>query len=279
VLSESTAQVGRRIRELRESRGWTQGELAGLLDRTQTALSYWEAGKRAPGLDDILELARVFDVETSELLPRPARPLRAVLRAVVEDVDAGTLAAELDRFADAAELLPALEPKYRLPGAGNARDTAEALLAAAAIVKPPVPVEKLAHECGVRVLSWAFEDVDGLVIRLDGGAVIGVNADHHGNRKRFTIAHELGHHLLGHDDSFHVDFAGDLSPAASGEHPGYNWRHERAANDFAANLLMPAALVRDAAARTGDVAKLAQKFQVSPAAMGFRLKNLRVHLA
>lgn len=278
VLSESTAQVGRRIRELREARGWTQTELAALLDRTQTALSYWEAGKRAPGLDDILDLARVFDVETSELLPRPPRPLRAVLRAVVEDVDAGTLATELDRFTDKAERLPALQPKYRIPGTGSARDTAEALLAAAGIAVPPVPVETLAEECGVRVLSWRFNDVDGLVIRLDGGAVIGVNADHHGNRKRFTIAHELGHHLLGHDDSFHVDFAGDLSPAASGEHPGYNWRHERAANDFAANLLMPAALVRAAAAQSGDVAKLAKKFHVSPVAMGFRLKNLRVHL-
>lgn len=277
-MSESTAQVGRRIRELREARGWTQGELAGLLDRTQTALSYWEAGKRAPGLDDILELARVFDVETSELLPRPSRPLRAVLRAVVEDVDAGRLAADLDRFADKAEQLPTFQAKYRIPASGSARDTAEALLAAAGIGKPPVHVETLAEECGVRVLPWKFQNVDGLVIRLDGGAVIGVNAAHHGNRKRFTIAHELGHHLLGHDDSFHVDFAGELSPAASGEHPGYNWRHERAANDFAANLLMPAALVRQEAARTSDVDKLAQTFLVSAAAMGFRLKNLRVHL-
>lgn len=278
-MTESIALIGRRIRELREAHGWTQSELAQLLNRTQTALSYWEGGRRAPGVDDILELAQVFDVDTSELLPRPVRSLRAVLRAVVEDVDAGTLAAELDRFADAAERLSILQPRYRIPSSGNARDMAEALLEAAQVTQPPVMVEKLAEACGVRVLEWEFGDVDGLVIRLESGAVIGVNKSHHRNRKRFTVAHELGHHLLGHHDSFHVDFAGDLSPAASGEHPGYNWRHERAANDFAANLLMPAAIVREAATTGRDVATLAQTFQVSAAAMGFRLKNLRVRLS
>lgn len=277
-MSDSTAQVGRRIRELRQSRGWNQAELAKELGRTQTALSYWEAGKRAPGLDDILDLARVFDVDTSELLPRPARPLRAVLRAVAEDVDAGTLANELELFADKAEHLDAPVPRYRVSQSGSARDTAEALLETAHIDRAPVPVEDLAAGCGVRVLPWNFEDIDGLVVHLDGGAVIGVNADQHPNRQRFTIAHELGHYLLGHDESFHVDFSGELSPATTGQHPGYNWRHERAANDFAANLLMPANLVRDAASTVDDAPELADAFKVSSAAMGFRLKTLRIKL-
>ncbi len=277
-MSESTARLGRRIRELREARGWTQAELAVLMERTQTALSYWEAGRRAPGLDDILDLARVFDVDTSDLLPRPARPLRAVLRAIVEDVDAGTLANELERFADKAEQLPAMHPLYHVASAGNARDAAEVLLNAAEISRPPVPVEKLAKGCGIRVLRWRLENVDGLVMRLDGQAVIGVNDAHHPNRRRFTIAHELGHHLLGHDDGFHVDFSDDLSPAATGEHPGYNWRHERAANDFAANLLMPARMVRELTPRIEDLATLADAFEVSTAAMGIRLRNLRLKI-
>lgn len=66
------------------------------------------------------------------------------------------------------------------------------------------------------------------------------------------------------------------APNASGEHPGYDWRAERAANEFAANLLMPASMVRRAAATSNDVTALAAQFHVSRAAMGFRLTALRI---
>jgi hypothetical protein len=75
-------------------------------------------------------------------------------------------------------------------------------------------------------------DIDGLVVELDAGAVIWVNDKQAVTRQRFTLAHELGHHLLRHADQFHLDFSGELSPGATGERPGYNWRAERAANDL-----------------------------------------------
>ena len=87
---------------------------------------------------------------------------------------------------------------------------------------------------------------------------------------------KLGHHLLRHADGFHLDLGGDLAPNVTGGHPGYDWRSERAANEFAANLLMPASMVKKAVASTTNVATLASRFGVSPAAMGFRLKALRV---
>jgi Zn-dependent peptidase ImmA (M78 family)/transcriptional regulator with XRE-family HTH domain len=276
VLSENVEKVGRRIRELREERGWTQGELALFLGRTQTAVSYWEAGKRAPGLDDLVDLARVFAVPISDLIAQDAaRSLPTLLRAVAEEVDSAQLGKDLERFVAKAAAMPSPQILWQINGAG-ARDTAEALLAAAAVTTAPVPVHALAEGCGVRVLSWDFADVDGLVVQLPEGAVIGVNENQYDRRQRFTVAHELGHHLLSHAESFHVDFGGELSPAATGEHPDYNWRNERAANDFAANLLMPAAVVRTEFTKTADVNELADLFDVSPAAMGFRLTNLRL---
>jgi Zn-dependent peptidase ImmA (M78 family) len=129
----------------------------------------------------------------------------------------------------------------------------------------------------VRVLSWDFaEHVDGLIMELSDGPVIGVNRRQALVRQRFTLAHELGHYLLRHMDVVYVDFGGDLSSAASGVPLAYNWRHERDATEFAANILMPAALVAAAVAGTTHVAELARQFQVSPAAMGFRLDNLRL---
>jgi Zn-dependent peptidase ImmA (M78 family)/transcriptional regulator with XRE-family HTH domain len=276
-LNENTAKVGQRIRAIREDRGWSQVELAARLGRTQTAISYWEAGRRALGIDDLVDLAQTLGVPTSELLPDSPgrRPMPALLRAVAEQVDADQLADELEGFALAAQQLPRPVTRWNIAPA-SPRDTAEGLLAAAGITDPPIPVEKLAAGCGVQILPWKFPNIDGLVVELDTGAVIWVNRQQAETRQRFTLAHELGHHLLRHPDQFHVDFGGELSPGATGERPGYDWRAERAANDFAANLLMPASIVRREFSDTGNVKALALRFNVSPAAMGFRLTNLRL---
>ena len=60
-------------------------------------------------------------------------------------------------------------------------------------------------------------------------------------QQRFTIAHELGHHLLEHRDRFYVDLSANPQ---DGDPPEYQSRHERDANEFAADVLMPAALLR-----------------------------------
>jgi transcriptional regulator with XRE-family HTH domain len=277
-VSENVAKIGHRIRTIRAARGWSQGELAARLGRTQTSVSYWESGRRALGVDDLLEVARALGVPSSDLLPdaAPARPISASLRAVAEQVDAYQLADQLEKFVVEADTH--IRPDQRWsPTATSPQNTAEALLAEANIINPPVDVENLASECGIKVLQWDFENVDGLILRLANGPVIGVNREQAATRQRFTIAHELGHYMLEHADYFHVDFGGDLSPSATGEHPEYNWRDERAANDFAANLLMPASFVREAHRDHPDVRTLAALFKVSPAAMGFRLRNLGLY--
>ena len=277
-MSGNAAGVGQRIRAIRETLGWTQGELAARLQRTQTAVSYWESGRRSLSLDDLVDVARALGVASSELLPDapPRQPVPALLRAVADHVDASQLADQLEQFALQAQDLQQPPVRWRIPPA-SPRDTADALLEAASIISPPVPVEDLVRDCGVRVLAWDLEDIDGLVIELDTGAVIWVNKEQARTRQRFTLAHELGHHLLRHADTFHLDLGGDLAPnATGGGHPTYDWRAERSANEFAASLLMPASMVRRAAATVTDVADLASQFKVSPAAMGFRLTALNI---
>lgn len=277
-MSGNAAGVGQRIRTFREARGWTQGELAARLERTQTAVSYWESGRRSLSLDDLVDVAQVLGVATSELLPNgpPPQPVPALLRAVADDVDASQLADELEQFALRAQDLEQPTVRWHMPSA-SPRDTADALLEAAGIISPPVPIEDLIEGCGVQVLAWDFQDIDGLVLELGMGAVIWVNKQQARTRQRFTLAHELGHHLLRHTDTFHLDLGGDLAPNATGGHPNYDWRAERAANEFAANLLMPTSMVRRTAATVSDVAALASRFKVSPAAMGFRLTALNIN--
>jgi Zn-dependent peptidase ImmA (M78 family)/DNA-binding XRE family transcriptional regulator len=268
--------IGMRLRAARQRADVSQAELAAHLDVTQTAVSYWEAGRRLPGIDDLMKIADFLDTPLGGLLPDESerRPLGAVLRAVAEQVQDEALARALERFAEEAAEFPAPDVELTVRAAG-ARDAAEQLLATARLRRaPPVDVADLSHRCGVRVLDFDFAGmVDGMVVQLSDGPAIGLDTSQANlQRRRFTLAHELGHHLLRHSASFHLDFF-DVGGSA-GDAPGYNWQHERAANEFAANLLMPADMVRRASDRTSNVDKLAAAFDVSRQAMAFRLTAL-----
>jgi hypothetical protein len=68
---------------------------------------------------------------------------------------------------------------------------------------------------------------------------------------------------------------GDRELVSAWEPPGYRYLDEREANAFAALLLMDEQWVRrDFASGLRDVGSLAERYEVSPAAMGFRLVNL-----
>jgi Zn-dependent peptidase ImmA (M78 family)/transcriptional regulator with XRE-family HTH domain len=276
-VTDTTALVGRRIKEAREAQHWSQGELARRLGLTQTAISYWESGKRSPGLDDLVQLAHALERDVSFFFPsdQPGRPsIRAVLRATAERLDRAELDRALQGLVDDAERNPAPPAEFRISPSRGPAGAARELLQKAGAVNPPVDVEKLARRCGVRVLRRAFEDdLSGLVIVLDDGAIIGVNEQQSKVRQRFTIAHELAHYVLGHHDRFHID----LGPSPEhGDPPGYDWRSERAANEFAAELLMPTGMMLEASRQSSSVPQLARTFKVSELAMGYRLVNLQL---
>lgn len=275
-MRDTTAWVADAIREAREERGWNQSELARRLNKTQTAVSYWENGKRQPSLDDLIEIAEALDTPLFSLLPpgRAQRQAPALLRATAERLGARELEDAVDDLAGIAEAEQPPPPELQITATspGNA---ANELLEKAGVKGPPVPVRKLAERCGALVFFKPFPDsLSGLVFSLDEGAVIGVNEGHHENRQRFSLAHELGHYLLRHhqrqggeEDRVHIDTAEGMSP-------GFDWRAERAANEFAAELLMPRKLMSAAYKKTTDPRVLAEEFEVSELAMGYRLVNL-----
>lgn len=167
----------------------------------------------------------------------------------------------------------------------RAEARAQRLLNASNIQSAPVPVEELARSCGADVRYRKFDGgISGLLLRPEeGGVVIGVHAQHARTRQRFTIAHELGHFMMHRgrsvivehlNRSARVNFRDGLSALATD-------REEIEANQFAAGLLMPPALVEaefdkqfPKHAEDRVVELLARKFEVSPQAMRFRLMNL-----
>lgn len=163
----------------------------------------------------------------------------------------------------------------------------ERLLFANDIDTAPIDVELLARRLGADVQRQpAGEDLSGFILRNRKKPVIGVNSNHHRNRQRFTIAHEIGHMLL-HDrsDDIHVDDRDDCGlpvrkrnqESSKGEDD-----YEKEANLFAAELLMPATFLEqditsleEADLLDEDVLKpLARKYEVSSQALAFRLANL-----
>ena len=57
-----------RIKALRESRGWTQAELARRMNMTRNGINSWEQGLSMPSPQSLVDLARLSSVSTDYLL-------------------------------------------------------------------------------------------------------------------------------------------------------------------------------------------------------------------
>jgi Zn-dependent peptidase ImmA (M78 family) len=144
----------------------------------------------------------------------------------------------------------------------------------------PVNVEAIAPRHNAHVVLENFsEDISGILVRKGDTAMIAVNASDSPLRRRFTVAHELGHLVLSHKGEIFVDKHVVNKRASSGQ---FVDPQEIEANQFAASLLMPR---EELVEHFGELVErhrnpviitelLASTFKVSRAAMGIRLVNL-----
>lgn len=123
-------------------------------------------------------------------------------------------------------------------------------------------------------------DLSGLLIIQGDSKLIGVEKSHGLERKRFTLAHELGHLVL-HNEESSLFVDNMLFKRQSDGYTTREERMEREANYFAASILMPEFLVRKEVNlfqkdlyEDENIEELAKKFGVSKPAMTFRLTNL-----
>lgn len=137
----------------------------------------------------------------------------------------------------------------------------------------PVDLGRMAEALGLEaVLDPGLpDDVSGKIARVGRGYRVSVNAGHPPRRQRFTLAHEIAHYVL------HRDLIGDGITDDAMYRSVLRGDIESQANRFAADLLMPAALVR-AAWRQGvkSYAEMAARFDVSEDAARIRMRDLRL---
>lgn len=142
------------------------------------------------------------------------------------------------------------------------------------VVVDPV---KLANAYGIEVKNakFASQDISGMLKKENGKVTIYVNSSEPSMRKRFTIAHELGHYFLDHieenDKTIHrkTDFFS-------------NDTKELDANTFAAALLMDQYKIKDLYTKLNFIgvpyekiiSRISNIFKVSRPAVNIRLREL-----
>lgn len=165
-----------------------------------------------------------------------------------------------------------------------AEQKAQEILSTIGYQQLPIKVEEIVKKLNIELVRKDLPSEIHGALYVSGieRPIIIVNKSQSSRRIRFTIAHELGHYLLKHGAEMHVDkqilFRDERSSTAQDN-------AEIAANVFAAELLMPRELVFEKYSefvkevfKDDDalVSKLAEVFEVSSVAMGYRLKNLKL---
>jgi Zn-dependent peptidase ImmA (M78 family) len=134
----------------------------------------------------------------------------------------------------------------------------------------PIPdIVAVLRQLGLKVVLRHFgvQGPDGLYVRRQELGFVLLNSSKYLPRFRFTAAHEAGHHVLGHR------VAVDQDVSKTGGDP-----QEKAANSFAAALLMPEQALKERTAGRRTVAPewvldTATEFGVSYDALVYRLHN------
>ena len=274
---------GERLRLARKRSGLTLRALSDALDNrvSAQAIGKYERGEMMPGSDVLGRLAKALRVSQQYLMSNQvlelcdmefrkrsgttARERAAVEAAVIE---------RLQPYISIERMLRQASPEWRVPTL-NRRFLGcleEAELLAMELRKQwqlgidPIPnMTELLEERGIKVLLIDFpENVSGLTCSVRQShdnarlSVIVVNARHSLERRRLTLAHELGHRVL--DPSSPVN-------------------HEKAATEFAGAFLVTRAHLeselgpRRNALGYEELVQLKRQYRVSAAALLVRLNR------
>lgn len=156
-----------------------------------------------------------------------------------------------------------------------AREKAHSILSMYRVTEPPVDVINISNRLGFTVIPFDFPETMSAVIKIEGDKkIIAVNKNKPEVRQRFSIAHELGHYLSGHDNFSHEN---ETHVERDKKYLDPHHREEEEADEFAAELLVPESMVKnDVLVNKLDAVTLAKKYNVSQPAMWLQLINLEL---
>lgn len=225
----------------RESRGFSQSELAKTIGVSQGKLSKAEKGEQSLVEEIFKKIYKILNYpEKFFLQPTPTAPVShyyyrkrvTIPQKVIMQMEATIkiFRRNIDSLIDSVEL-----PEYKLNftefSIRNPEELAKMVRYKLGIVKGPIGnLTNLLENSGIVIVKTdLFNDkIDGLsTISEKGAHIIFLNARMPNDRQRFSLAHELGHMLM------HFDLLENDEDV------------ETEANRFASELLLPAAEIRN----------------------------------
>lgn len=147
-----------------------------------------------------------------------------------------------------------------------------------------VPMDLFVSSLGATLIEEPLKNSDGKIIRGNKKTLIKVNSDiPYDEKRRFTIAHEIGHYLL-HDKlnlEIHSENTNTLNWFKATEEQAKKGIQEWEANDFASELLMPEELFRKETKNKRFspqlVRELSNRFKTSLTSTVYRLLSLNIY--
>lgn len=207
-------------------------DVAERIGMTPDAFSRALNGKRQFASVELARLAELIDADLYWLITGEPDPNRVIV-AARHDFDQATWKRTIPGRAQDEQALADIALAYRqaYPQPGRIPDWPESAAAAREALGPNFVrpfAERLETQLGVGVVRVA-ELSTAYSFTVGGRPVIAVPATGNWFRENWDIAHELGHLIKGHHD-------GEIGREDADQ-------HEAAANAFAADLLLPAAVV------------------------------------
>lgn len=277
---------GERLKLARKKTGLSLRALSDAIDNdvSAQAIGKYERGAMMPGSRVLMQLSRVLDVKPEYLLSNQVVALEGIefrKQSGTSARDRAAVEAEvidhLERYLAIEKVLEQSSSEWKIPKLKrrflgrleDADDLAMELRNAWRLGIDAIPnMTELLEEQGIKVLLVKLPNsVSGLTcsVRQSNASqrlsVIVVNSEHSLERRRLTLAHELGHRVI--DEASPVD-------------------HERAANAFAGAFLVarPHLLKEVGEHRNAmgyeELVQIKRQYRVSAAALLVRLKHVGV---
>ncbi|MBZ9731186.1 ImmA/IrrE family metallo-endopeptidase [Salegentibacter sp. JZCK2] len=154
-------------------------------------------------------------------------------------------------------------------------------------MEAPIPIKKLIKNLGIEIKpEYLGDEISGLLVIEDKRTIIGYNSSEPTVRQRFTLAHELGHHILHRSESSNEKLFVDKIMYRKNFTSKKEKKQEMEANVFASRILMPENLVKSEFNKILDsldhlteediINRMASIFKVSSISMTYRLSNLNL---
>jgi len=282
-MFERDAEIGGRIAEARKLTGARQTDIAELIGVDATTVSKIEAGKRRLDGYELALIADALGTTSRALLGMPTRS--AAIAAAARSAGSSPAPAlsrarellEIDGMLDQIGVPQPADPKRpehlaatpRSKGAIEqlAREVRDLIGVGQTGIGDLVGVAE--HHFGIDVAIDSFGDdgPSGVLVQCEDDVALTVlNGDDRRPRQRFTLAHEIGHWLLGDTRPVIVDQISDPTELL-----------EQRANQFASAFLMPADGVSAAFEHRDGVAAFVDamiEFGVSREALSYRVNAL-----